>query len=271
MSPRDASIVLTGAAGGLGSAIARQLFAEGARLLLIGRTAGPLLSLAQSLSAGAQDRNRVDALVVDVTTDQGRAAIIDAAAARCANVLINNAAVAAFGPAEDVQSDDARRVMETNVVAPMMLTAGMLPLLRSRPRAQVLNIGSTLGSLGVPGFSVYGASKAALRIYTESLRRELADSTVRVQYYAPRAIDTPFNSPQVQAFNHATGSASDTPEVIAVRVSRMLKSESRQGFAGGVEAIAARLNGLCPEWLDGAFAKHRRALMSLKFPPGASS
>ncbi|KAG1249173.1 hypothetical protein G6F65_019229 [Rhizopus arrhizus] len=95
MSPRDASIVLTGAAGGLGSAIARQFFAEGARLLLIGRTAGPLLSLAQSLSAGAQDRNRVDALVVDVTTDHGRAAIIDAAAARNANVLINNAAVAA--------------------------------------------------------------------------------------------------------------------------------------------------------------------------------
>ncbi|MNL50576.1 short chain dehydrogenase [compost metagenome] len=123
----------------------------------------------------------------------------------------------------------------------------------------------------MPGFSVYGASKAALRIYTESLRRELADSTVRVQYYAPRAIETPFNSLQVQAFNNATGSASDTPETVAACVSRMLHSESRQGFAGGFEAIAARLNGLCPEWLDGAFAKHRRALSSLKFPSGASS
>lgn len=271
MSPRDASVVLTGAAGGLGSAIARRLFAEGARLLLIGRNAGPLLALAQSLSVGAQDRARVDALVVDVTTDQGRAAIIDAAAARNANVLINNAAVAAFGPAQDMSSDDASRVMETNVVAPMMLTAGMLPMLRSRARAQVLNIGSTLGSLGVPGFAAYGASKAALRIYTEALRRELVDSSVRVQYYAPRAIETAFNSPQVQAFNQATGSASDTPDEIAASVLRMLQRESRQGFAGGVEAIAARLNGLCPECLDGAFAKHRRALMSMKFPSGASS
>ncbi len=271
MSPRNASVVLTGAAGGLGSAIARRLVDEGARLLLVGRTAGPLLALAQSLNAGAADRMRVDALVVDVTTEGGRAAIVDAAAARDVNVLINNAAVAAFGPAQQLQADEARRVMDTNVVAPMMLIAGMLPMLRSRPRAQVLNIGSTLGSLGVPGFSAYGASKAALRLYTEALRRELADTGVRVQYYAPRAIDTPFNSPEVMAFNQATGSASDRPEAIAANVVRMLQRESRQGFAGGVEAIAARLNGLCPEWLDGAFAKHRRALMNSKFLSGSSS
>lgn len=271
MSPRDASVVLTGAAGGLGSAIARRLVDEGARLLLVGRTAGPLLALAQSLNAGATDRLRVDALVVDVTTDSGRAAIVDAAAARGANVLINNAAVAAFGPADRLQADESHRVMETNVVAPMMLIAGMLPVLRSHPRAQVLNIGSTLGSLGVPGFSVYGASKAALRLYTEALRRELADTGIRVQYYAPRGIDTPFNTPEVQAFNQATGSASDTPQAIAARVLRMLQRESRQGFAGGVEAIAARLNGLCPEWLDGAFSKHRRALTANKFPTGSSS
>ncbi|MCY1535313.1 3-hydroxybutyrate dehydrogenase [compost metagenome] len=271
MSPRDASVVLTGAAGGLGSAIARRLFEEGACLLLVGRSEAPLLTLARSLSVGARDRSRVDALVVDVTTDAGRAAVIDAAGARNANVLINNAAVAAFGPAQALQSEAARRLMETNVVAPMMLTAGMLPMLLTRPRAQVLNIGSTLGSLGVPGFSAYAASKAALRIYSEALRRELADSCVRVQYYAPRAIDTPFNSPEVQAFNEETHSASDSPEKIAQGVSRLLQSGSTQRYAGGFEAIAARLNGLFPEWLDGAFAKHRRALKSLKFPNGASS
>lgn len=271
MSPRDASIVLTGAAGGLGSAIARQLFDEGASLLLVGRSEGPLLALAQSLNAGAGDRARVDALVVDVTTEHGRAAIIDAAQARGANVLINNAAVAAFGPAQALDAELAHRVVDTNIAAPMLLTAGMLPMLLTRPQAHVLNVGSTLGSLGVPGFSAYAASKAALRIYTEALRRELADTRVRVQYYAPRAIDTSFNSPQVQAFNQATGSASDPPEAIARGVSRMLQSASRQRFAGGFESIAARLNGLCPEWLDSAFAKHRRALMSLKFPKGASS
>ncbi|HWL27897.1 MAG TPA: SDR family oxidoreductase [Burkholderiaceae bacterium] len=271
MRPNDASVVLTGAAGGLGSAIARELIDDGARLLLVGRNANPLLSLAQSLCEYSEGRSRVDALVADITTDRGRAAILDAAAARQANILINNAAVGAFGPAQDLQPDDARRLVDTNILAPMLLTAGMLPMLRSRKRAQVLNIGSTLGSLGVPGFSAYGASKAALRLYTEALRRELADSSVRIQYYAPRAIDTPFNTPEVLAFNQATGSSSDTPEAIARDIARMLRRESALRFAGSLEAIAVRLNGAFPEWLDRAFAKHRRALKSSKSPSGASS
>lgn len=271
MKLTDASVVLTGAAGGLGSAIARKLIADGACVLLVGRSTGPLSSLAESLSASSPSRARVDALAVDVTTEHGRAAIVDAAAARQVNVLINNAGVPAFGPAQDLQAVDVRRMFDTNIVAPMLLTAGMLPVLRSRPRAQVLNIGSTLGSLGVPGFSAYGASKAALRIYTEALRRECADSSVCIQYYAPRAIDTPFNTPEVLAFNKATGSPSDTPEAIAYEVARMLRIESRQRHAGGFEGLAARLNGLFPELLDGVFAKHRRALRSLKFPSGASS
>jgi len=271
MNVSEASVVLTGAAGGLGSAIARRLYAQGARLLLVGRSAEPLLALAQSLSAGATDRAIVDALVVDITTEAGRTAIADAAAARRANILINNAAVAAFGPAADLDPTQARRLFETNVLAPMLLIAQMLPQLETRPKAQVLNIGSVLGSLGVPGFSAYGASKAALRAYTEALRRELADTSVIVQYFAPRAIDTPFNSPEVVAFNQATGSHSDAPEVVARAVQRLLERGSAQCFAGGVEALAVRLNALSPLLLDSTFIKHRRALTSSFFKSGASS
>lgn len=254
------SVVLTGAAGGLGSEIARMLRSEGARVLLVGRNAQTLLPLAQSLSTGAQDRDAVDALVVDITTVQGRAAIADAAAARRANVLINNAALAAFGPARDVDPARLTTMFDTNVIAPMLLTASLLPTLLNQPRAQILNIGSVLGSLGVPGFAAYGASKAALRVYTETLRRELADTSVRVQYYAPRAIDTPFNAPQVVAFNRATGSRADTPKDVARVVLHMLHAETAQRYAGPFEALAVRLNTLFPRLLDGAFSKHRRAL-----------
>lgn len=271
MKLREASVVLTGAAGGLGSAIARRLRAQGASVLLIGRSADPLLALAQSLSANGADRTAVDALVVDVTTAGGRAAIVDAAVARGANVLINNAALAAFAPAQDLRAEQAQQLFATNTLAPMLLTGAMLPHLRARPGAQVLNIGSVLGSLGVPGFSVYGASKAALRVYTEALRRELAGSGVKLQYYAPRAIDTPFNSPEVIAFNQATGSPSDAPDKVALAIQRMLESESPQRFAGLVEALAVRLNALCPRLLDGVFTKHRRALGAVFPKSGASS
>jgi short-subunit dehydrogenase len=244
---------------------------EGARVLLVGRSPTPLLGLAQSLNGASLNRSRVDALVVDITTDHGRAAIIDAAAARNANVLINNAAAASFGPAADLRADHARQVVDTNILSPMLLTSGMLPLLLARPRAQILNIGSIVGSLGVPGFSTYGATKAALRVYTEALRRELADTPVRAQYYAPRSIDTAFNAPEVVAFNKVTGSRSDAPDIVAQKIIRMLRDESPQRFAGIVEAFAVRLNGLCPRWLDGAFTKHRRALKPFASSPGATS
>ncbi|CAB3879058.1 SDR family oxidoreductase [Achromobacter sp. ACM04] len=271
MKINQTSVVLTGAAGGLGSAIARMLRAEGARVLLVGRRAGPTLELAKSLSLDAHDRSAVDALVVDITTQEGRAAIADAAAARRANVLINNAAVAGFGAAGAMDAEQTKQIFDTNAVAPMLLTASLLPVLLGQPRAQVLNIGSVLGSLGVPGFAAYGASKAALRVYTESLRRELADSTVRVQYYAPRAIDTPFNAADVIAFNQATGSPTDSPEAVARAVLRMLEAETAQRYAGPFEALAVRLNSLFPRLLDGAFTKHRRALRSSPPQSGVSS
>ncbi|KCV28612.1 KR domain protein [Bordetella bronchiseptica SBL-F6116] len=262
MKPNQSSVVLTGAAGGLGSAIARRLHAAGARVLLVGRNAQTILALAQSLSVSAQDRHAVDVLVVDITTAEGRAAIADAAAARQANVLINNAARAEFGSVQALAQPQMRDLFDTNVIAPMLLTASLLPTLLARPRAQILNIGSVLGSLGVPGFSAYGASKAALRIYTESLRRELAGSSVRVQYYAPRAIDTPFNAPEVVVFNRATGARADAPDAVARVVLHMLEAETPQRFAGPLEALAVRLNTLFPRLLDRAFSRHRRALQS---------
>ncbi|OWT74686.1 MULTISPECIES: SDR family oxidoreductase [unclassified Achromobacter] len=271
MNLSKASVLLTGASGGLGSAIARRLHAEGSRLLLVGRSADALVALANTLSIDPHDRASVDILAVDITTGHGRAAVIDAAQARCVDVLINNAAVPAFGAAEQISPERAQLVVETNILAPMLLTGALVPELRSMPEAAILNIGSILGSLGVPGFSVYGASKAALRVYTEALRRELADTRLRVQYYAPRAIDTPFNSAEVRSFNAATGSATDTPDVVAQCVVRLLKKGEAQRYAGAFEALAVRLNALFPRLLDSAFAKHRRALDAVRQPNGVSS
>lgn len=263
MKSEQMSVVLTGASGGIGSAIARRLVFGGACVLLVGRSKDALLSLACELSAGIQNRRRVDALVVDVTTQAGRDAICDLARSRNANVLINNAGRAGFGAAGMLADAESEAVLRTNLLAPMLLTANLLPHLRKQPRALVLNVGSTLGSIGVPGFSVYGASKAGLRNFSEALRRELADSSVRVQYLAPRSVKTGFNDVQVQAFNAATGSHADEADVVAKAALRLLQSERAQRFMGGIEPIAARLNAVIPRLLDGAFRKHRQVLQTL--------
>ncbi|MDR2878019.1 MAG: SDR family oxidoreductase [Chromatiales bacterium] len=264
MKIAQASVVLTGAGGGLGAQIARRLLQEGARILLVDRDRNALLSLAHALSTDTTDRTKVDALVVDLTTQAGREAVLDAAAARSANVLINNAGIASFGPTTTIPAARIEAAVAVNVTAPIVLTSSMLPLLLAQPRAQIINIGSTLASIGVPGFAIYGATKAALRLFSESLRRELADTNVRVQYFAPRAIATAFNSPEVEAFNAETGTRADDASDIAARIVNLVRDETPEYHVGAVESIGVRLNGVLPRLLDGSFAKHRRALTKLQ-------
>jgi len=161
-------------------------------------------------------------------------------------------------------------VLATNLVAPIQLTLALLPALRQRPQARVLNIGSATGRLGIPGFAVYGAGKFGLRGFSEALRRELADTPVRVQYLGARATRTEFNDVRADDFNRATRTAVDAPEVVAEAALTLLLSGRGEKFLGFPESAAVRLNGLAPSLLDGIFEPHRAALRraaSLATPP----
>ena len=137
-------------------------------------------------------------------------------------------------------------MLDTNLLAPMLLTQALLPHLRAMPRAQVIFVGSALGRIGLPGFSVYSASKFGLRGFAEALRRELGDSRVRVQYLGPRSTRTAFNDAAVEAYNRATGTAMDPPEGWPQALLRLLESERAERFLGFPETLAVRLNGLAP-------------------------
>jgi len=255
-----ACVVLTGAAGGIGTPTAHALARAGARLLLVGRRAAPLDSLAQALGTGAGAGRRSTTVVADVTTATGVDAVRRAAEAAGADVLINNAGLPGFGSLLEQEPEDIERVIAANLLAPMLLTRALLPTLRTRAAASVLNLGSVLGRLGLPGYSVYSASKFGLRGFSEALRRELAGGPVRVQYLGPRTVATRFNGAAAQAYNRATATGSDAPEMVAQAVVQMLESGRAERFLGFPEKLAVRINGALPGALDGAFAKHRRAL-----------
>ncbi len=258
MRPRELSVVLTGASGGIGSVLAAVLAAAGARVLLVGRRGAPLAALAESLSGAPQQR--VQALAADIATAEGRATIRDIAAARGCNALINNAALPCFGSFADADAEQIEAVLQTNLVAPIQLTLALLPQLRAQPAARVLNIGSATGRLGVPGFAVYGAGKFGLRGFSEALQRELADTSVRVQYLGPRATRTDFNDARADDFNRRTRTAVDAPQTVAEAALKLLCSGKAEKFLGFPESIAVRINGLAPRLLDRAFAAHRAAL-----------
>ena len=244
-------ILITGGAGGIGYALAEQLLVAGARVLLVGRRAGALSAALERLGVAP---DRATACEADLTIAADRQRLCERARhwQGGIDILINNAAVSDFALLEDASPEDIERALDTNLLAPIDLCRILLPHLRRRAEAGIVNIGSALGSIGLAGNATYCATKFGLRGFSEALRRELADSKVRVCYFAPRATDTPVNSPAARAANAELHVATDSPQAVARQIVDWLQSGRTRGVIGWPEKFFARVNALLPSLVDRA-------------------
>ena len=168
------------------------------------------------------------------------------------NLLVNNAGISDFHAFASQSPEVIRNLLDTNLLAPMLLTRSLIPLLLAAPAAQIVNIGSVFGQIGFPGFAAYCAAKAGLAGFTQALRRELADSSVEVRHFAPRATRTAINSAAVNAMNSELGTAEDTPQQVAAALLRFLEGRAWQRILGAKERFFVLLNKLLPALPDGA-------------------
>jgi short-subunit dehydrogenase len=249
MQLKDARILLTGATGGLGRELARGLAQAGAHLLLAGRDAARLAEVAAGVGGTGVS---VKTILADLNQDSEIERVTLNAQGFGINVLINNAGVNAFALFEQQHWADVQRVLDTNLAMPMHLTQALLPHIKAQPRGAVVNIGSTFGSLPFPGFAAYSTAKAGLRAFSQSLRRELADSGVEVIHVAPRAIATALNTAAVNALNRELGSASDAPEAAARQIVAAIGRGRGETHLGFPERLFAWLNGCAPRMIDRA-------------------
>jgi short-subunit dehydrogenase len=235
--------VLTGASGGIGRAMAAALAPHCDSLVLVGRDEARLSAIdGNSFLLGA-----------DITTAEGRDAV--ASASPGINLLINNAGVSEF-VAFAAQSDASmERIFAVNVLAAMQLTRRLLPALLAQPAAMIVNVGSIMGYLGYPGCAAYSASKFALRGFSEALRRELADTRVRVMHLAPRTTRTAMNGAALDALNAELGNAADAPETVALQLVSFLEKPAAERLIGMPEALFARINQLAPALVDSALRR----------------
>lgn len=250
MQIADCRALMTGASGGIGQALVARLAQGGARLLLVGRQLAVLEDLAQRFPA------QIELVCADITEASGREAVL-AAARRFGglNSLINAAGVNRFSLLEAHDEADIAALIGLNLTATVQLTHRLLPLLRQQERALLVTLGSTFGSIGYPGYSAYCASKFALRGFAEALRRELADTGIKVLYIAPRATRTPMNSAQVVAMNEALNVAMDDPLAVAEQIVQALVGERQELYLGWPEKLFVRLNSLLPRVVDQALRK----------------
>jgi short-subunit dehydrogenase len=166
--------LITGAAGGIGSALALDLARRRAVLVLVDRDEPGLARVAElAREAGAES---VDTYVVDLADGGDRLDLAAEVAARHGGVdlLVNNAGVVLSGTFEQVAMADFDWLMEINVRAVVCLTKAFLPQLLARPGSHVVNMSSLFGLLAPPTQVAYATSKFAVRGFSEALRHELA-------------------------------------------------------------------------------------------------
>ena len=183
-------VVVTGAGSGMGRELTLQLLEKGANVAAIDLRP-TTLEETKSLSQGL--RGQIEIFQLDVTNRDEVEKLPSRISATlgAADVLINNAGIIQpFIRVNDLSLEDASRVMNVNFTGPLMLVKVFLPMLLTRPQAHILNVSSMGAYAPVPGQSIYGASRAALKLFTEGLRSELMDTNVGVTVVFPGAIAT---------------------------------------------------------------------------------
>ena len=254
MKPEDIRALITGGGGGIGGAIAAELLARGAAVLLVDRDKGALVAAAQRHSSFG---DRVSTIAADLTVAGDRRRVCEMAMdwRGGVNVLINNAGVNHFVMFEDQPTTQIDAAIAVNLVAPLHLCRDLLAHLARQSEACILNTGSVFGAIGYPGYAVYSATKFALRGFTQALRRELAGTSVRIQYLAPRATRTGINGAAVERMNAELRVAMDPPELVARAACRMLERGHLEAVVGWPEKFFARVNAIAPRLVDRALRR----------------
>ena len=152
-----------------------------------------------------------------------------------------------------------QKTVEINTLAPMLLARAVLPAMIEQDSGQIVNIGSTFGSIGFAWFSAYSASKYALRGFSQALRRELAETGIKVTYIAPRAVKTSINSQAVYEMAKAVKMNMDEPDAVAEQIVKCIRKGDKETHLGFPESFFVRINAVFPGLVDRAVRKQNRA------------
>ena len=182
MDVRGKLALVTGGSDGIGREIALQLQRAGAEVIVTGRSAEKLQAMAAS---------GFGTIAGDLSTPAGVDAVVNGVAGKPLAILVNNAGV---GSDYELDAPDtlesAAHCIRTNLDAPIALCTRLLPTLRAQPEGAIVNVTSGLAIAPRAGGSIYCATKAGLRSYTQAIRHLLKDSNVRVIEARPPVVQT---------------------------------------------------------------------------------
>jgi NAD(P)-dependent dehydrogenase (short-subunit alcohol dehydrogenase family) len=223
--------VITGAASGIGRALAEDLARRGAQL-----------ALADLNTAGLEETRKLlgDAIARSYLVDVSKAAAVEDFARQVerdfgrASLLVNNAGVALMGRFNEVSLEDMEWLLQINFWGIVYGCKFFLPLLEREPDAHIVNVSSVFGLIGPPGQTAYAASKFAVRGFSESLREELRlTGSVKVTSVHPAGIATPI-AHSARAGHGVTAEARGQAEEYFRKVATISPEEAARVIVKGI-------------------------------------
>jgi short-subunit dehydrogenase len=190
MKVQNKVIVVTGGGNGIGRELVLSLLSRGARVAAVDVSES---ALQETAALAGNKKDSLSTHIVDITNKEAVAALPEQVISRHGAVdgIINNAGIIQpFVRVNDLDFAAIERVMNVNFYGTLYMTKAFLPHFLTRPEAHIANVSSMGGFLPVPGQSIYGASKAAVKLFTEGLHSELLNTNIRVTVVFPGAIGT---------------------------------------------------------------------------------
>lgn len=226
----DKTIYITGGTGGIGRPLVDKLREAGAQVTCYDhKTDGDLV----------KNLDRITEMLRQNTPD----------------ILINLAGYNVFDYAEN---QDYAAQLNLNLLVPMVLTQAVLPDMKKRGSGQIVNIGSMTALIPLPHLTGYVASKAGLKAFTDSLRREVEAHGISLTFITPRAVKTAANSGSKEILNARTKVNYDPAEKIADRIFKAILNHEKEVRIGWPERFFALLNSIFPRLIDKGLDQNRR-------------
>ncbi|HEU4917855.1 MAG TPA: SDR family oxidoreductase [Acidimicrobiia bacterium] len=266
MDLANKAIVVTGGGNGIGREVVLDLLRRGARVAGVDIRDTSLVETASIADAG----NRLASFVVDITDRAATEALPEKVVAAHGSVdgLINVAGIIQpFVKLQDLDYDVIARVLDVNLYGTIHMVKAFLPHLLPRPVAHIANVSSMGGFLPVPGQTVYGASKAAVKLLTEGLYAELLDTNIGVSVIFPGAVATEITSnsgvdiPAMGSVDQST-IRTTTPEDAARIILDGIEGDHFQIFVGRDARTMNLLNRLAPRRSTHLIYKQMKDLLS---------
>lgn len=242
MNLKDKNILITGGGAGIGKAIIKELIHQGVKdIAVFGRQKAPMQNLEKEFSSAnflilqgdVSKPKDLDEGIAEITEKWGKL-----------DILINNAGVVSAGLLSELSEDDIVQQININLTGLILLTKKSLPLLKKSNEGAIMNISSGYGYIAMPFYSVYAATKAAVRQFSDAMRRELHQFRIHVMTVYPSATDT-------NMMKTAEVEEMDSPEEVAeLAVKGLIQKEINVILGGEARQKQISLNFNDPQKMD---------------------